>query len=234
MVKWRVNYFLKELVKLAITAYFVRHGQTYLNRYNRMQGWADAPLTEKGIEDAKRAGKNLAAVDFDYLFASDLPRTMATARLLLAADPNTDIQEPTPEPAFREEFFGYFEGANGAELADMLGGVEGYHTFAQMAAGWGPDELKDRIAAADKYGDAENAEQFWTRINKGFDHLRQLPDDSVVVVVSHGATIRSIVQHFSNEYDPSESPRNGSLTKLTITDSNVHVDFFNKLHVPDN
>ena len=57
---------------MAITVYFVRHGQTYLNRYNRMQGWSDAPLTEKGIEDAKRVGRALSKVKFDYIFSSDL------------------------------------------------------------------------------------------------------------------------------------------------------------------
>ena len=30
-----------------VTFYFVRHGETYLNRLGRFQGWADAPLTQK-------------------------------------------------------------------------------------------------------------------------------------------------------------------------------------------
>ncbi len=37
-----------------ITAYFVRHGQTMMNRYNKVQGWIDSPLTKKGIADANR------------------------------------------------------------------------------------------------------------------------------------------------------------------------------------
>lgn len=37
---------------MAINVYFVRHGQTYLNLYHRMQGWSDSPLTEKGLADA--------------------------------------------------------------------------------------------------------------------------------------------------------------------------------------
>lgn len=32
-----------------INIYLVRHGQTYLNKYNRIQGIANAPLTEKGL-----------------------------------------------------------------------------------------------------------------------------------------------------------------------------------------
>lgn len=218
---------------MAITIYFVRHGQTYLNRYNRMQGWSDAPLTDKGIEDAKRAGKELAKIHFDYIFSSDLSRAVNTARLLLQADPNTDLTEPIQEPAFREIFFGYFEGTNGAEFADYLGGKDGYHTFSEMAAGWGTDELKNKIAAADTYGEAEDAKTFWNRIDKGFDRLRQLPDGSVAVVVSHGATIRSIADRFGDNIDQKIAPRNGSFMKMRLTDTDTHVDFFNELHIPD-
>ena len=78
---------------MAVNVYLVRHGQTFLNKYHRMQGWSDTPLTEKGKQDAARAGQALAQVDFDYAFASDLKRTMDTARILLANHP-TKIKEP--------------------------------------------------------------------------------------------------------------------------------------------
>lgn len=32
------------------TIYLVRHGQTYLNYFYRIQGWTDAPLTKSGKE----------------------------------------------------------------------------------------------------------------------------------------------------------------------------------------
>lgn len=34
------------------TIYVVRHGQTYMNLYTKMQGWSDTPLTQKGIDGA--------------------------------------------------------------------------------------------------------------------------------------------------------------------------------------
>lgn len=216
---------------MAITVYFVRHGQTYLNLYNRMQGWSDAPLTPKGIEDAKRAGKALAPVQFDYAFSSDLARTMKTCRLLLDNHPGNN-PEIIPEAAFREEFFGYFEGENGPHFADFLGGADGYHSFAEMIAGYGPDGLKDRIAAADNYGTAEDSKTFWARIDKGFDRLHALPDGSTVLVVSHGATIRSIACRYSDKIDPRNSPRNGSIMKMTLDNDKTTVDFYNQLKLP--
>ena len=216
---------------MAINVYFVRHGQTYLNLYGRMQGWADGPLTEKGKADAKRVGQALAPIQFDYVFCSDLARTVSTSKYLLANPPGNNPQ-PIPEPAFREEFFGYFEGANGREVADFLGGAEGYHSFAEMIAGWGPDKVKDKIAAADNYGTAEDHVAFWKRVDKGFDRLHSLPDGSNVLVVSHGATIRSIVDRYSDEFDPGESPKNGSITKLVLTPESTTVEFYNQLQLP--
>ena len=45
--------------------YLVRHGKTWFNRYDKMQGWSDSPLAPDGVEVAKvrhatrvcRAGK---------------------------------------------------------------------------------------------------------------------------------------------------------------------------------
>ena len=39
------------------SVYMIRHGQTYFNKYRRMQGWCDSPLTAVGEQDARNAGK---------------------------------------------------------------------------------------------------------------------------------------------------------------------------------
>lgn len=36
--------------------YLLRHGQTLFNSKHLISGWSDSPLTEKGIEQARRAG----------------------------------------------------------------------------------------------------------------------------------------------------------------------------------
>ena len=81
---------------MAITVYFVRHGETYFNRFARLQGWSDTPLTEKGEMDAKKIGQVLADLRIDYLFSSDLKRAVDTARLLIA-DPNCDGEGTNPK-----------------------------------------------------------------------------------------------------------------------------------------
>lgn len=218
---------------MAITVYFVRHGQTYLNQYNRIQGWSDAPLTAQGVEDAKRAGQTLNQINFDAAFSSDSSRAIITAQTILASNP-TKLTDPIIEPAFREEFFGYFEGADGPHTWDFLGRPLGMNDFEAMIAGLSIEKVRDMLHDADPYGDAEDNEAFWKRFDHGFDVLRQKPDNTTILVVSHGTAIRSIVSRFAPEMNPTSSPKNGSITKLTLTKDQTKVDFFNKLTLPTN
>ena len=34
--------------------YFIRHGESLTNQTGTWTGWSDVPLTDKGIEDAKK------------------------------------------------------------------------------------------------------------------------------------------------------------------------------------
>lgn len=86
-----------------VTFYFVRHGETYLNRLGRFQGWADAPLTPEGLEIVHQSGRGLADVKFDAVYTSDLGRTIKTAQILLEENHHSQDLTITPMPEFREE-----------------------------------------------------------------------------------------------------------------------------------
>ena len=45
----------------------VRHGESETNRDGLWTGWLDVELTEKGREDAAKAGKILAGTSFDKI-----------------------------------------------------------------------------------------------------------------------------------------------------------------------
>lgn len=217
---------------MANVVYFVRHGETFFNLYHRMQGWSDTPLTAKGKEDAANAGRALANLDFDYLFSSDLKRAVDTANIILEHHPTDKITAPIKEPAFREEFFGYFEGSDDAQSAVMVGAPQKFTNFREIFDQHGIAKVQDMIAASDPFHNAESHDEFWKRLDKGFRRLRNLPDNSVSVVVSHGMTISAIVDRFCDGQE-TEAPLNGSITKLTLDQNNTHVDFYNQLQIPD-
>lgn len=68
------------------TLVLIRHGQTVYNKEKIFCGWTDVELTEKGIEEARMAGKNLknAGYSFDIAFSSVLKRVKNTLDIVLS------------------------------------------------------------------------------------------------------------------------------------------------------
>jgi 2,3-bisphosphoglycerate-dependent phosphoglycerate mutase len=64
----------------------VRHGQSEWNLKNLFTGWKDPDLTDKGVAEAKEAGRKLKAqgLSFDIAFTSVLLRAQHTLDLALA------------------------------------------------------------------------------------------------------------------------------------------------------
>ena len=63
--------------------YVVRHGESVNNLNKLWTGWNDVELSEKGREDAKRAGEIIKGVSFDKIYSSDLSRARETAELAI-------------------------------------------------------------------------------------------------------------------------------------------------------
>ena len=126
--------------------HLVRHGQTYFNRYNRLQGWSNSPLTESGVADAVKAGERLKGLTFAAAYCSDTTRAQQTAEKIL------DINEAAgnPRPAlvtdmhFREQFYGYYEGLDMAMAWYAAGAPHGVKTYNQIVEGWGPRVIFSR------------------------------------------------------------------------------------------
>lgn len=212
---------------MTIHVYFVRHGQTYLNLYDRIQGWSDAPLTDKGLADADRVANQLKHVKFDAAYSSDLSRTVITARRILKNNVSI-IKEPIQESAFREEFFGFYEGAIGPDTWAEIGKADGLTRFEQFVNLYTLEGARDLIAKSDPFHDAEDDQAFWHRFGHGLNILRQLPDQSTVLVVSHGTAIRSIISKYAKDIDP-VAPSNGSITQVDLSKNQTQVNFYNQL-----
>ncbi len=213
-----------------ITAYFVRHGQTMLNHYNKVQGWIDSPLTEQGIADADRAGQQLKALDFNAAYSSDSGRAIETASHILKANPENINIISYQYPEFREQCHGYFEGNDLNQMWQFVGEQVNLTSESAVLGTYGLEKARDLIHKADLYGEAESNDMFWERLDRGFNKLRaNSQDGDIALVVSHGMTIRSIVDRYAPELDTGVATINGSITKLTITDDNIHVDFFNRI-----
>ena len=91
----------------------VRHGQSDWNLKNLFTGWRDVGLTEKGVAEARAAGKKLKAqgLHFDVAFTSVLSRAQRTLDLVLEEMGETDITV-FKDQALNERDYGDLSGLN--------------------------------------------------------------------------------------------------------------------------
>ena len=91
----------------------VRHGQSAWNEKNLFTGWRDPDLTEKGREEAVRAGRLLkdAGIAFDVAFTSALVRAHSTLSLMLD-ELGTRELETIADQALNERDYGDLSGLN--------------------------------------------------------------------------------------------------------------------------
>lgn len=196
--------------------YMIRHGKTWSNKYNKMQGWSDTPLAPEGLEVAKVAAKALGDVKFDAAFSSDARRAIDTCKLIVDNNENRENLHPKKLMEFREQFYGYFEGMNSSEAWFIVGQPHGERDFSGILSKYGLDATRDFMKEADPFHDAENAEEYWTRVDRGFKRIDEVAKDGdKILLVTHGTTIRSITERFGNgKFDLTQSPKNSSLTLL--------------------
>ena len=103
----------------------IRHGESTWNQENRFTGWVDVDLTEKGVAEAREAGRLLkqAGFDFDLCFTSVLKRAIRT--LWLALDEMDRMWLPTViDWRINERHYGGLQGLNKAETAAKFGDAQ--------------------------------------------------------------------------------------------------------------
>jgi probable phosphoglycerate mutase len=84
----------------------VRHAETTMIADHRIHGHLDAPLSESGLNDARKTAACFRGQNFDALYSSSLGRAMHTAEIIGEAI----HLAPTPVDGLRERYYGHLEG----------------------------------------------------------------------------------------------------------------------------
>lgn len=100
----------------------LRHGESEWNKKNLFTGWTDVPLSEKGMIEAKEAGRILKShhFEFDLAFVSLLKRSLKTLWIVLE---ELDHLWIPCEKSWRlnERHYGALQGLNKKETAEKYG-----------------------------------------------------------------------------------------------------------------
>jgi 2,3-bisphosphoglycerate-dependent phosphoglycerate mutase len=100
----------------------IRHGESTWNKENRFTGWTDVDLSEKGLQEAKKAGQLLKkeGYTFEIAYTSVLKRAIRT--LWIALDEMDLMWIPVVRIwRLNERHYGALQGLNKAETAKKYG-----------------------------------------------------------------------------------------------------------------
>jgi 2,3-bisphosphoglycerate-dependent phosphoglycerate mutase len=159
----------------------VRHGQSDWNLKNLFTGWRDVDLTEKGVVEAREAGRKLKAqgIKFDVAFTSVLKRAQRSLDLMLTELGQTAIPV-FKDQALNERDYGDLVGLN-KDDARKKWGEEQVHLWRRSydVAPPGGESLRDTAARVLPY----YIREILPRVLRG----------DRVLVSAHGNSLRALV-----------------------------------------
>ena len=147
--------------------WLLRHGDTEWSEDQRHTGLRDVPLSDRGREQAKRAGALLADTEFSAVLVSPLQRAIETARL---AGLHLDRE---PCPGLLEWDYGDYEGLTDEETNAR---DRGWDLFRDGAPG---GETPAAVAA---------------RVDTLLEGIAELPGRCILV--GHGKSLRALAARF--------------------------------------
>lgn len=183
----------------------VRHGETTWNATGRWQGWADAPLSELGEQQAQDAAMSAVAyAPFDRVVCSDLQRARRTAELLTGAlGAAVGTAEVIVDPDLRERDVGEWSGLTRDEIRDRFPGAL-------------PQDLSASFDIVPPPG-WESDDHMLTRVSRGLlRSVHGLPSDATVLAISHGGVV-----YLLEKAAGSERGRVANLSGILITVDDV-------------
>lgn len=189
----------------------VRHGQSAWNLENRFTGWWDVDLTEKGVGEARAAGRLLKERGFavDIAFTSLQTRAIRTCNLLLSEMQGLWVPL-TKDWRFNERHYGALTGLDKAETAARHGDEQvriWRRSFdvppPPMVPGGDYDVAGDRRYRDIAVPAAESLKDTIARVLPAYAALvePELRAGRTVLMAAHGNSLRALEKHLSGISD---------------------------------
>lgn len=189
----------------------IRHGQSAWNLENRFTGWWDVNITDKGIEEARTAGRELKArgYEFDIAYTSLLTRANKTLNLVL--EEMDELWLPVVKDwRLNERHYGALTGLNKAEMVAKVGEEQVF--IWRRSYDIPPPELektsefdvsKDRRYTGLPVPYTESLKDTVARVLPLWEEsiAPDLKAGKRVIIAAHGNSIRGIVKHLDGLTD---------------------------------
>ena len=189
------------------TLVLLRHGQSEWNLQNRFTGWWDVDVTEKGIEEARAAGRLMRerGIDPDICFTSLQTRAIKTLHLALEEMDRLWLPE-IKDWHLNERHYGGLTGLDKQETRDRHGD-EQVHVW-RRSFDTPPPELEAGseydLSSDPRYGgiDVPTTESLKLTIERVLPYWNgtiapELKAGKTVLISAHGNSLRALVKHLS-------------------------------------
>jgi len=156
----------------------LRHGKSIWNQENRFTGFKDVRLCEQGKAEAETASELLKNIYFDFIFSSDLFRTIETAQVIAK---DQKYKSPISQIGdFRERDYGDLTGKNKTELILQYG--------EKQVKEWRRSYYKGPP-------NGENLDEVVKRVGRGYEQnniSKLINANKNVLIVAHGNSLRAL------------------------------------------
>lgn len=192
--------------------YLTRHSETEWNLIEKIQGFKDSPLTDKGIKDSKKLRDRLGKINLDIAFSSPQGRAKKTAEIIM--DPH-DGKVCTIDD-LREISVGIWEGMLYKDIQEKYS--EEFYLYRN-------EPLK-----YEANNGGEDFPTFFKRVNNFVERLKKA-DYENVLIVTHGLTVMMLLNIF--EGNPLEKvterklSKGTTLSKINFDGENFNIEYEN-------
>lgn len=188
--------------------YFARHGQTFWNLENRMQGSINTKLTDEGKRQAFLLGKKLANENISKIYSSPLDRAYNTAKIV-GNMLNLNIDRCSK---LKEFSFGDWEGMTYEDIRTK---------FPLQWENWTNRSFKSNIPNGECLTEGMN------RIVKTVNEIIK-NNNSNTVIVTHGTIIELYIHYLMNTdikkiVMEKKVTKNGSISKIEVNGQNKKI-----------
>ncbi len=190
------------------TLVLLRHGQSQWNLENRFTGWWDVDLSDKGITEARNAGRLLKdrGFDFDHCFTSLQTRAIRTLHLVLHEMDRLWLPV-TKDWRLNERHYGGLTGLNKQEMIENVGAeqVQVWRRSFDTPPPPLPDDSPYFVGGDRRYAgiDVPVAESLKDTIARALPYFEaqiapRLMKGERIIVSAHGNSLRALVKQLSN------------------------------------
>ena len=186
----------------------IRHGQSLWNAENKCTGWVDSPLSDRGIQEAIKAGKLIQEfnIDIEGAFTSFLSRAIDTLNLLLK-ELNKSNLIVNKTWYLNERHYGSLTGLNKEETKQKIG--ESLYLKYRRSWDIAPPPMEknnknislfgslNKTIPENKVPNTESLKDTYDRVIKYYNQTISdiFKKNNVVIIAAHGNSLRALCKY---------------------------------------